>query len=255
MESCENEYQCEKCGHKLLKSNKLMHDLFCQSSKNNNQNNINISNNHNNNNNQNTNYNFFNYNYFDFFTCEICGALLNIKDKADHFLCHELEQDEKKKNIERNNDFNLNNSYSDNDSEGINFNNIRRNINSNRNTNININILRNSIDDENEADDNVLDDDDEFMDDDYDDDGLDDDIIQAYQSIKIKDINKLAEDKRKCTICLEDYKNNDDSIILPCIHIFHSECIRKWMKKKNICPICKSKINSKNNNLNDDFDY
>ena len=76
---------------------------------------------------------------------------------------------------------------------------------------------------------------------------LDNDIIQTYPISKIHDINKLSEDKKRCSICLENFKNGDDSIILPCIHIFHSECIKKWMKTNGVCPICKFKINSNNN--------
>ena len=48
--------------------------------------------------------------------------------------------------------------------------------------------------------------------------------------------------KKKCTICLEEYVNGDDSIALPCIHIFHADCIKTWLKNKNTCPICKFEI-------------
>ena len=77
--------------------------------------------------------------------------------------------------------------------------------------------------------------------------GLEDEIINNYPISKIQDINKLSEDKKKCIICLEDFKNNDDTIILPCIHIFHEECIKNWMKKNDSCPICKFHINTENN--------
>ena len=77
--------------------------------------------------------------------------------------------------------------------------------------------------------------------------GLDDDTINNYPISKIKDINKLSEDKKRCTICLEDFKNNDDTIILPCIHIFHEECIKNWMKQNDSCPICKYQIKTEIN--------
>ena len=62
---------------------------------------------------------------------------------------------------------------------------------------------------------------------------------------KIKRTNKLSEDKKKCLICLEKFKKGDNIIILPCIHIFHSDCIRNWMKKQITCPLCKCKIDNK----------
>ena len=72
--------------------------------------------------------------------------------------------------------------------------------------------------------------------------GLKEDIIRNYPITKIKNPRKLSENKKKCLICLENFKKGDNSIVLPCIHIFHSECIKTWMKKKNSCPLCKNKI-------------
>ena len=59
------------------------------------------------------------------------------------------------------------------------------------------------------------------------------------------DVNKLNEENKKCVICYEDFMNNDSAIFLPCFHVFHSNCIREWLSKKDICPLCK--INIKNN--------
>ncbi len=72
--------------------------------------------------------------------------------------------------------------------------------------------------------------------------GLSDDIIKSFPVSKIKNVKKLSEDKKKCSICLEKFKNNDNTMIIPCTHLFHPNCIQKWMKIKNICPICKYKI-------------
>ena len=64
--------------------------------------------------------------------------------------------------------------------------------------------------------------------------------IILYQ--KIKNVNELSENKRNCMICLDEFKNGQKSIILPCIHIFHSECIKNWMKREKFCPLCKNKM-------------
>ena len=67
-----------------------------------------------------------------------------------------------------------------------------------------------------------------------------------YNLIESKiDVNKLNEENKKCVICYEDFKNNDSAIFLPCFHVFHSNCIKEWLSKKDICPCCK--INVKNN--------
>ena len=189
--------------------------------------------------------NYDNLLLFDNYICEICGAQMLVKEKHDHLLCHQLEKNEK--NVDNNlnlNDNDLSNedkSY-DSDSENIRNNNffVDININNNRD-NYRINNRNNNrsniFNDSDDGLDNSLD---EELSDDLD--GLDDFIIQTYPTSKIKEINHLDEDKKKCLICLENFKIGDDSIILPCIHIFHSECIKKWMKNKNACPICKNKI-------------
>ena len=79
-------------------------------------------------------------------------------------------------------------------------------------------------------------------------------ILNNLPETQIEDVSKLKKKKKNCVICLEDFKNHDKAIILPCIHLFHKNCIKNWLKKKNTCPICKfkltgSNIESQNNNF------
>jgi len=67
-------------------------------------------------------------------------------------------------------------------------------------------------------------------------------ILKDYPITTIKNPSKLSEENRRCLICLEYFKNREKTIFLPCIHIFHSVCISKWVKNKNTCPVCKIKI-------------
>ena len=46
----------------------------------------------------------------------------------------------------------------------------------------------------------------------------------------------------KCMICLEDFKNFEELRRLECLHIYHKDCIDKWLKKNNCCPIDKYKV-------------
>jgi len=59
---------------------------------------------------------------------------------------------------------------------------------------------------------------------------------------KIDNIYSLDPEKRRCTICLCDFIHGDNVIILPCIHMYHAECIKEWLKNKDFCPLCKIKI-------------
>ncbi|RYE38984.1 MAG: hypothetical protein EOP48_26325 [Sphingobacteriales bacterium] len=46
-----------------------------------------------------------------------------------------------------------------------------------------------------------------------------------------------------CSICIKHFKKNEDLRVLPCGHIFHVECVDKWLKSLAACPNCKAIIN------------
>ncbi|KAL4488027.1 hypothetical protein ABPG72_009365 [Tetrahymena utriculariae] len=51
--------------------------------------------------------------------------------------------------------------------------------------------------------------------------------------------------KKDCSICLSMYEVGDDVIFLPCNknHNFHEDCIKRWLKVNNSCPVCRQNIN------------
>ena len=67
-------------------------------------------------------------------------------------------------------------------------------------------------------------------------------IINFIPTSIIKEENKLNNNNYKCMICLSNFKIGDKESILPCLHIFHSKCIEKWILRAKTCPICKFDI-------------
>ena len=49
----------------------------------------------------------------------------------------------------------------------------------------------------------------------------------------------------KCTICLIEINEGNESISLPCEHMFHAKCITQWFGIHNTCPICRLELTSK----------
>ena len=49
-------------------------------------------------------------------------------------------------------------------------------------------------------------------------------------------------EKPTCTICLEVIEIGKETILLPCGHMYHSDCCLNWLKQSNTCPICRFEI-------------
>jgi len=66
-----------------------------------------------------------------------------------------------------------------------------------------------------------------------------------YEDYHVKNMviyqNKITN-LNECIICLEDMKYNEDLILVKCSHIYHKECLEKWMVRRSVCPLCNIKI-------------
>ena len=71
--------------------------------------------------------------------------------------------------------------------------------------------------------------------------------LDEFQFKHLKKYSALKEDK--CPICLQKYKGSDIIKEFPCKHIFHKNCIFKWLKTSNLCPLCKYDITNDVNNI------
>lgn len=52
-------------------------------------------------------------------------------------------------------------------------------------------------------------------------------------------INKEIDDEAVCcTICMIKINNGDKIGEIPCKHIFHTHCLKQWLCRRNVCPLC-----------------
>ncbi|CAE6503926.1 unnamed protein product [Rhizoctonia solani] len=77
-----------------------------------------------------------------------------------------------------------------------------------------------------------------------------DDIAKAgLRIVKGTEVKELAETKavtenctERCLICLDDYADDEDLRIMNCKHMFHKDCVDRWMETgRNNCPACRTK--------------
>ena len=74
---------------------------------------------------------------------------------------------------------------------------------------------------------------------------LDPKLIEYLPEITFS--NKIYKGETKtCNICKDAIKNGEKIMVLPCFHMFHSDCIKTNFKYNNSCPNCKSELNSEN---------
>lgn len=69
-------------------------------------------------------------------------------------------------------------------------------------------------------------------------------IISKLPEFKYKYSNKhMKRIDKICAICLNEFKENDRVKMFSCEqHIFHKDCILKWLNNNDICPLCKKSI-------------
>ncbi|XP_022131659.1 uncharacterized protein LOC111004784 [Momordica charantia] len=74
-------------------------------------------------------------------------------------------------------------------------------------------------------------------------------VEEMLKRVKVEQQFDDDDQIRSCVICLEDIsvnmekEENGEVILLllqmPCLHVFHEECIKKWLKSSHYCPICR----------------
>ncbi|XP_073035306.1 E3 ubiquitin-protein ligase RING1-like [Primulina eburnea] len=61
----------------------------------------------------------------------------------------------------------------------------------------------------------------------------------SIKTLKIKTVTLRENEDESCSICLEDFYTGCEVLSMPCSHIFHEDCIKKWLKTSHYCPICR----------------
>ncbi|XP_060188915.1 E3 ubiquitin-protein ligase ATL41-like [Lycium barbarum] len=71
--------------------------------------------------------------------------------------------------------------------------------------------------------------------------GLDPSIIASLPIFIFKQNDHIENNSIECTVCLSILENEETVRTLPnCKHIFHAECIDKWLGSHSTCPICRT---------------
>ncbi|CAK7354916.1 unnamed protein product [Dovyalis caffra] len=47
---------------------------------------------------------------------------------------------------------------------------------------------------------------------------------------------------RDCTVCMEEIDAGREAIRMPCSHVYHSDCIVRWLQTSRLCPLCRYRM-------------
>ncbi|XP_065873307.1 RING-H2 finger protein ATL32-like [Euphorbia lathyris] len=75
--------------------------------------------------------------------------------------------------------------------------------------------------------------------------GLDSAVIEKFPVFFYSDVKevKIGRGTLECAICLSEFEDNETLRLLPkCNHVFHPECIDKWLASHVTCPVCRGEL-------------
>ena len=74
-------------------------------------------------------------------------------------------------------------------------------------------------------------------------------ILNELVDVQFKNVSEnVKEGNEKCVICYENFLKDENIKMTTCFHLFHFNCIKKWVQSKNRsidppdCPICRRKL-------------
>ncbi|KAL4633674.1 hypothetical protein ACB092_04G139600 [Castanea dentata] len=60
--------------------------------------------------------------------------------------------------------------------------------------------------------------------------------IKALEKVRFQQGLKSVQE---CVICMEEFHNGSEVTRMPCSHIYHGDCIVRWLETSHICPLCR----------------
>merc|ERR1712196_392615 len=73
-------------------------------------------------------------------------------------------------------------------------------------------------------------------------------LILSRRELKILESLENSNHKHgeggMCPICTDEYVEGDAKVRTACGHEFHRECLKKWLKQGDTCPMCRAELMS-----------
>jgi len=61
------------------------------------------------------------------------------------------------------------------------------------------------------------------------------DTINSLPKLKIGD-KEVAEDT-ECVVCRDKFEKDEEAVALPCKHLYHFECVKRWLETNDVSKV------------------
>ncbi|XP_051129315.1 uncharacterized protein LOC127250199 [Andrographis paniculata] len=70
---------------------------------------------------------------------------------------------------------------------------------------------------------------------------------EASIELSLKKVVVADDSEETCSICLEVMRGSEcEAMKMSCSHVFHGDCIRKWLRTSHYCPVCRFELPPEN---------
>lgn len=64
---------------------------------------------------------------------------------------------------------------------------------------------------------------------------------RVLRETTMRDELRIFSERHQCSVCLNEIKANT-SVLTPCGHFFHQDCLSEWLYKNHTCPLCRTLV-------------
>lgn len=63
-----------------------------------------------------------------------------------------------------------------------------------------------------------------------------------FSKLKKEQYSPDTHKLNSCSICLSEFETKQEIVKLQCLHLFDTDCLKRWVDDNKSCPICKAEI-------------
>ena len=63
--------------------------------------------------------------------------------------------------------------------------------------------------------------------------------ISSIEGLEKVRLQHGSDSDGECIICMQEFETGSEITRMPCSHVYHGDCIVKWLKTSHFCPLCR----------------